>query len=181
MRKTLAITLVSLLFPVVAAAQDVSSEAPVRLPGLKAAARIIRDTDGIAHIRARNQHDLFFLQGYVHAQDRLFQMDVSRREASGTLAELVGEAALPQDVQLRTIGLHRAAELSFDVQSVRVKAALNAFAQGVNSFVQSHPLPPEYGALELTRFGPWTPAHSLAVAKLITFQRSFDIDIEPTI
>jgi penicillin amidase len=109
MRKVLAIALVSFLFPIVAAAQDFSSGAPIRLPGLKAEARIIRDTDGIAHIRARNDHDLFFLQGYVHAQERLFQMDVSRREASGTLAELLGPSALPQDVQFRTLGLRRAA------------------------------------------------------------------------
>jgi penicillin amidase len=153
----------------------------VKLPELEAAAHITRDHWGVAHISARNEHDLFFLQGYAHAQDRLFQMDVSRRIASGTLAELVGEAALAQDVQLRTIGLHRAAERSLDVQSVRVKTALNAFAQGVNSFVQSHPLPPEYGALGLTQFEPWTTAHCLAVAKLIGFQRSFDIDIDPTV
>src|SRR2546426_30751 len=154
---------------------------PVRMPGLKAAAQVTRDHWGIAHIHAQNQHDLIFLQGYVHAQDRLFQMDVSRRIASGTLAELVGEAALAQDVQLRTIGLDRAAERSLDVQSIRVKSALNAFAQGVNSYVQSHLLPPEYGALGLTQFEPWTTAHSLAVAKLIAFQRSFDIDIDPTV
>ena len=92
MRNFLMSALVSLLFGVVAVAQDSSSGAPVQLPGLKAAARITRDSDGIAHIRAQNEHDLFFLQGYVHAEDRLFQMDVSRREASGTLAELLGPA-----------------------------------------------------------------------------------------
>ena len=108
MRKFLMSALVSLLFGVVAVAQDSSSGAPVRLPSLKAAARITRDSDGIAHIRAQNEHDLFFLQGYVHAEDRLFQMDVSRREASGTLAELLGPSALAEDVQLRTIGLRRA-------------------------------------------------------------------------
>src|SRR6266705_4317105 len=57
----------------------------VKLPELRAAAQITRDTLGIAHIAARNEHDLFFLQGYVHAQDRLFQMDIDRRLASGTL------------------------------------------------------------------------------------------------
>src|ERR1043166_5073572 len=78
--------------------------APIRLSELKSAAQITRDTWGIAHINAQNDHDLFFLQGHTAAQDRLFQMDVSRRIARGTLAELVGSAALPQDVQLRTIG-----------------------------------------------------------------------------
>jgi penicillin amidase len=180
-RKASAVVFVSFLFALVAAAQDFSSGAPVRLPGLEAAARIIRDTDGIAHIRAQNEHDLFFLQGYVHAQDRLFQMDVSRREASGTLAELLGPAALPQDVQLRTIGLRRAAVRSKAVISSRALAALEAYADGVNAFVGSHPLPPEYGALELTRFEPWTVTDSLAVAKLIAFGLSFDLDIDPTI
>jgi penicillin amidase len=183
MRKFLASALVSFLFAAVAVAQDSSSGAPVQLPGLKAAARITRDTDGIAHIRAQNEHDLFFLQGYVHAQDRLFQMDVSRREASGTLAELLGPAALPQDVQLRTIGLRRAAVRSLPVISPRTRTALQAYADGVNAFVSSHShsLPPEYDALELAQVEPWTVIDSLAVAKLIAFGLSFDLDIDPTV
>jgi penicillin amidase len=151
------------------------------LPELTAAAQIARDRNGIAHIQALNDHDLFFLQGYVHAQDRLFQMDMSRRLANGTLAELLGEGALATDVQLRTIGLHRAADRSLAALSPRVRATLEAYAAGVNAAVQRHPLPPEYGALELTRFEPWTPRDSVAVAKLITFQRSFDIDVAPTV
>ena len=181
MRKFLASALVSILFAVIAVAQDSSSGAPVQLPGLKAAARITRDTDGIAHIRAQNEHDLFFLQGHVHAQDRLFQMDVSRREASGTLAELLGPAALPQDVQLRTISLRRAAVRSLPVISPRTHAALQAYADGVNAFVGSHSLSPEYDALELAQFEPWTVIDSLAVAKLIAFGLSFDLDIDPTV
>src|SRR6266849_2780428 len=181
MRKFLASALVSFLFAVVAVAQDSSSRASVQHPGLKAAARITRDTDVFAHVRAQNEHDLFFLQGYVHAQDRLFQMDVSRREASGTLAELLGPAALPQDVQLRTLGLRRAAVRSLAVISPRTRTALEAYADGVNAFVGSHPLPLEYGGLELTQFQPWTALDSLAVAKLIAFGLSFDLDIDPTI
>ncbi len=183
MRKSLASALVCFLFAAVVLAQDSSSGPPVQLPGLTAAARITRDTDGIAHIRAQNEHDLFFLQGYVHAQDRLFQMDVSRREASGTLAELLGSPALPQDVQLRTIGLRRAAVRTLPVISQRTRAALQAYADGVNAFVGSHSdsLPPEYTALELTQFEPWTVTDSLAVAKLIAFGLSFDNDIDSTV
>jgi penicillin amidase len=59
----------------------------VKIPGLRAAASVIRDVDGIPHLRATNAHDLFFRQGWVHADDRLFQMDVTRRRGSGTLAE----------------------------------------------------------------------------------------------
>jgi penicillin amidase len=88
------------------------SFSPVHLPGLRAPAKIVCDVDGIAHVQAHNEHDMAFLQGYVHAQDRLFQMDTLRREGSGTMAELVGPSAFPQDVQLRTLGLRRSADAS---------------------------------------------------------------------
>jgi len=94
-----------------------SNGQPQRLLGLQAAAQISRDSYGIAHIKAGNDHDLFFMQGWVHAQDRLFQMDYNRRQASGTLAELLGPAALAADVELRTIGIRRAAQRSLDVIS----------------------------------------------------------------
>ena len=89
----------------------------MRVPGLRAAASVVRDVDGVAHIKATNTHDLFFLQGWVHADDRLFQMDVSRRRASGTLAELLGAGALPSDVQMRTLGLRRSAERTVSLLS----------------------------------------------------------------
>jgi len=165
----------------VAAAVGPDPGAPVALAPLTAAAQVTRDTLGIAHIGAANQHDLFFLQGYVHAQDRLFQMDVNRRLGSGTLAELLGEGALPTDVQLRTIGLRRAAERSLAALSARARAAVEAYADGVNAFVSGNPLPVEYGVLELTHFEPWTALDTLTVAKLVTFDRSFDLDIDPTV
>jgi penicillin G amidase len=152
-----------------------------RLPGLHAPASVTRDVDGIAHIAARDEHDLLFLQGWVHASDRLFQMDVTRRQASGTLAELLGQAALAGDVQARTIGLRRAAERSLPAQSVEGRAALSAYAEGVNAWVSFHPLPAQYGALGLTRFAPWTPVDSLVVAKAIAFNLSFDLDTDLTV
>jgi penicillin G amidase len=152
------------------------------LAGLRAPAEITRDTNGIAHIRANQDHDLYFLQGWVHAQDRLFQMDRSRRLASGTFAELVGEAALETDVQLRTLGLRRAAERSLAVLLPQTVRALEAYAEGVNAFVASHPLPLEYGLLELSRFEPWTALDSVAVGKLVAFGLAFDLaDIDRTI
>lgn len=181
MRRTFSVCLVVLLLPMAAFAQNTSSDDSIRLPGLLAPARIVRDSHGLAHIRARNDHDLYFLQGYAHAQDRLFQMDASRREASGTLAELLGPAALPQDVQLRAIGLRRAAVRSLAVISPRARAALTAYADGVNAFVATGTLPAEYRALKLTKIAPWTPLDSLAVAKLIAFGLSFDLDIDSTI
>lgn len=153
----------------------------VQLAGLYAPARVIRDTNDIPHIKARNDHDLFFLQGYLQAQDRLFQMDVSRRRASGTLAELIGPGALPQDVQLRTMGLRRAATRSWSVETDRVKSILQAYSDGVNAYVASHSLPPEYQALKLSTFEPWTPVDSLAAIKVLGFAESFQSDIQPTL
>jgi penicillin G amidase len=83
------------------------AEAPVPLGGLREAATVTIDAEGIAHVRANNEHDLYFLQGWTHARERLFQMDSFRRLASGTYAELVGAPALPTDVALRTLGLRR--------------------------------------------------------------------------
>src|SRR6266581_8391954 len=145
-----------------------AAAAPVRVAGLLDAAEVSRDTAGIPHVRAGNEHDLFFLQGWVHAEDRLFQMDVQRRQAAGTLAELLGPGALPSDVQLRTIGLQRAAVRSLPLLSPRARAALRAYAEGVNASANAHPLPPEYDALKLTQFSPWTPLDSAAIGKLLT-------------
>lgn len=167
--------------PVTAAAPLTRSAAPARLPGLQSSARLLQDRNGITYVEAGSLHDLFFLQGWVHARDRLFQMDVSRREPSGTLAELLGKAALPGDVQARTIGLRRAAELSWAAAPPDLRAALTAYSDGVNAYVADHPLPPEYAALHLTSFQPWTPVDTLTVGKAISFELSFDLDIAPTL
>jgi penicillin G amidase len=144
-------------------------------------ATIARDTLGIPHLSARNERDLMFLQGYVHAQDRLFQMDATRRQADGTLAELLGNAALSSDVQLRTFGLRRAAERSLPLLSRATSDALKAYADGVNAYVARNTLPPEYTALEITQFRAWTPADSVAVLKLVAFGLSFELtDLDRT-
>src|SRR5262249_3390124 len=121
-------------------------------------------------------------QGWVHAEDRLFQMDVLRRTASGTLAEILGPDALASDIQLRTIGLRRAAERSLPLLSPPVVAAFQAYSDGVNAFISAHPLPLEYTtALELSAVEPWTPLDSMVVSKLLAFELSFDLDIAPTV
>src|SRR5260221_5404061 len=131
----LACTVSVLGFLAVAPAPEASapltqSSPPTRLPGLQSAARLIQDRSGVTHLEAASLHDLFFLQGWVHARDRLFQMDVSRREPSGTLAELLGKAALPGDVQARTIGLRRAAERSWAAAPPDPRAPATAHADG---------------------------------------------------
>src|SRR5688572_23207170 len=91
---------------------DATDLATRPVAGLRAAATVVRDVDGVPHIKASNANDLFLLQGWVHADDRLFQMDVLRRLGAGRLAELLGSGSLPSDVQMRTLGIRRTAERS---------------------------------------------------------------------
>jgi penicillin G amidase len=155
------------------------------LAGLNGPARIVRDVDGMPHIYAFDEHDALFLQGYVQAQDRLFQIDVLRRQASGTLAELVGagpgNSVLRSDIELRTIGLARAAERSLANYSSATRAGLEAYAAGVNAWVQRNPLPLQYAALEVTEFQPWTALDSAIIGKALAFQLSFDLDVDATL
>ncbi len=144
-------------------------------------ARVVRDKHGIPHIAARTEREVIYLQGFTHAQDRLFQMDFSRRQAEGTLAELLGAGALASDVNLRTFGLRRAAERSLPVLSQAVRDALSAYADGVNDYVARNPLPPEYATLEITTFRPWAPVDSLSIVRLIGFGLSFELtDLDRT-
>ena len=170
--------LVAALLLVAVAATAIAK--PVEVPGLRSAVKVIRDIDGIPHIIGNTEHDVVFIQGYLHAQDRFFQMDFSRRQGSGTLAELVGQPALGSDVQLRTFGLRRAAVRSLAALSPETRAGLRAYADGVNFFLNTQPLPPEYTALEITQAEPWTPLDSVVVGKLIAFGLSFDLDIGNT-
>jgi penicillin G amidase len=155
--------------------------ATVSVPGLSGPVRIVRTTEGIPHISAPTERDAWFGQGWVHAQDRLFQMDYLRRVGSGTVAELLGPDALPSDVQLRTLGLRRAAERTWEVATPLLRSALTAYTAGVNASIARHPLPPEYQALELTSVAPWTPVDSIVVGKLVAFQLSFDLDLDNTL
>ena len=180
MSSTIRIIATFLLAAIAATAFADSDSRPVKVPGLKSPVKVIRDVDGIPHIIGRSEHDVIFMQGFVHAQDRFFQMDFSRRQASGTLAELVGQPALASDVQLRTFGLRRAAERTLAALSAETLAGLQAYADGVNFYLATEPLPPEYGILELTQADPWTPLDSVAIGKLIAFGLSFDLDIGNT-
>ena len=90
-------------------------------------------------------------------------------------AELLGSSALSSDIQLRTIGIRRAAEASVPALSAATRAGLKAYAEGVNAYAMSHPLPPEYQRIEVTRFRPWTDVDSVSIFKLITFQLSFEL------
>lgn len=144
---------------------------------------IAYDEEDIPHIQGDNltENDIAFAQGYAQAAQRFFEMDVTRRFASGTMTELVGEAALADDIQVRTLGLRRGAWETWVAMNNEGRAWLKAYTDGVNTWLNNQPLPPEYGALELTRATPWTPVDSLVVAKALAFQLSFDLDIDLTI
>ncbi|MEJ2514618.1 MAG: penicillin acylase family protein [Gammaproteobacteria bacterium] len=148
----------------------------ISAPGLSAPATVYRDAEGIARIEAGSAEDLYFVTGWIHAQDRLFQMDLTRRQPSGTLAELFGKSSLPGDVEARTIGLRRAAERSWDAISEEGREALTAYAAGVNAWVAANTLPPEYGLLGISTFEPWTEIDSLVIGAAIAFSLSFDLD-----
>ncbi|MGQ0801712.1 MAG: DUF4394 domain-containing protein [Pseudomarimonas sp.] len=155
----------------------VSPTAPSALvpaAGLRAPGSITYDANGVPTITASNDEDAAWLMGYAHARDRFWQMDTLRRTASGTLAELVGAPALANDVQLRTLGLRRAAWATWARTPDVLKAQLKSYAEGVNSWLSQNSLPVEYAGLELTSADQWTPVDSLVIAKLLAFQLSFD-------
>lgn len=149
--------------------------------GLKGTVTLYEDARGIPTIVGSSESDVAFVQGYVHARDRFFQMDYFRRLGSGRLAELVGAPALSTDVQLRTFGLRRAALASWKILDTETKGILQSYANGVNSWLNNNPLPPEYIGLELTHVAPWSPLDSLTYTKLLAFNLSFDLDIDATI
>src|SRR2546425_11832818 len=104
-------------------AQDLPIGRMTLLNGMQQPGMVIREANGIPHVFALNTHDAWFLNGWLHAQDRLFQMDTNRRIASGTLGEVLGSAALSNDVQLRTLGLRRAAEATLPTLGADARAA----------------------------------------------------------
>lgn len=160
-----------------AAPGDLPASPRLELSGLYAPVRMVRDTEGIPHIFAANDHDAYLALGYVQAADRFFQMDYRRRLFSGTLAELMGPSALDSDIQFRTLGLRRAAERSLEVYSPEARQLLETYSDGINAWLSrpDRQLPPEYALLELSEVSPWTPLDSLVIAKGIAFGLSFDL------
>lgn len=142
-------------------------DADLRLLGLHERVEVLRDKYGVPHIFAGDMHDLFFAQGYVTAQDRLWQMDIYRRAAQGRLAEVLGEPALESDRFMRTLGLGRAALLDQSVISDDARGVLEAYMEGVNKFLHEHgeSLPVEFTILGY-RPEPWTVLDTLSVVKL---------------
>ncbi|HYG56953.1 MAG TPA: penicillin acylase family protein, partial [Symbiobacteriaceae bacterium] len=136
----------------------------LELAGLRDKVEVYIDDVGIPHIYAGNVHDLYFAQGYITAQDRLWSMDLLRRAASGRLAEILGEKALPLDRHFRDIGLHRAAEASYHLYQAETRTVLDAYAAGVNARISEGKLPLEFLLLRY-RPQPWSAVDTLTIGK----------------
>jgi penicillin amidase len=128
--------------------------------GVEAPATIVRDTRGIPHIRARNEHDLFFLEGYEQGTDRLFQLDIDRRFVAGRLAEVFGDQALQSDEQARVFDIDAIANAQLAALPAGLRANVEAFSDGVNAAIRTRPLPPEFRALAYAP-QPWTAKDSI--------------------
>lgn len=133
---------------------------------------VTRDEIGVPHILAKSDADLYRAQGYVQAQDRLFQMDLARRQASGMLAEVIGEAAVETDKYFRTFSLRHAAELSWEDYDAKSRQILEWYAEGVNAFIDevkgTSKLSYEF---KLLGYVPesWTPLDSLTIGKYMAY------------
>jgi penicillin amidase len=138
----------------------------ISLKGLKAPVEVYRDRHGIPHIRASNERDVFFAQGFVTAQDRLWQMECDRRRSLGRWAEVVGQSALEQDIMMRRFRLEASARADYEAVSDQTREMFDAYARGVNAFTETtQTLPIEYKITRLTP-EPWQPWDSLAVYKV---------------
>lgn len=155
------------------------------VPGLQDTVVVQRDGHGIPTITARTADDLLFAQGFVHAQDRFWEMDFRRHMTSARLSELFGESQLPTDAFLRTLGWHRIAEEEVDALPTDVRDYYVAYADGVNAYLAERSgggLALEYTVLGLQNRGyepePWTPADSVAWLKAMAWDLRTNIEDE---
>ncbi len=157
----------------------------VQVNGLKDTVNIYRDEMGIPHIYASSVYDLFFAQGYVHAQDRFWQMDSWRHIGSGTLSEMFGKGQVETDTFLRTLGWEQTAAAEWDGLDAGAREILLAYTDGVNAYLKDHTgtaLSLEYAVLKLLSpdytVKPWTPVNSLTWGKAMAWDLRGNMDEE---
>ncbi|MEO8665656.1 MAG: penicillin acylase family protein [Ignavibacteria bacterium] len=143
----------------------------VKVQGLSSKVNIYKSELGVSQIFSENEKDMYFSLGYIHAQDRLWQMDLSRRVAEGRLSEILGKDVLDYDILFRTIGLNKAAARQYDKLSPKSKEILSSYCKGVNYFIESNSkqLPLEF---DILNYKPevWNPEHSLMIIKLVGWE-----------
>lgn len=138
----------------------------VAISGLSTPVDVRFDAQGVPHVRAVLEVDAWRALGWLHASDRLFQMELRRRAARGRLSELFGPAALDRDREARRLGYAALAEKDWDAAGDEDRDILSAYADGVNAFLDSHPVPLELSALGVP-LEPWTPIDTLAFQRLM--------------
>lgn len=161
---------------------------PTAVSGLAAPSTILREQGtGILHISAQSEADLFWSQGFAHAQRRLWQMEFQRRVGSGTLSAVVGSGGLDIDKTMRVLGMYAAAEAAFPVLSNRSQTVLNAYAAGVNAYISGvnarkpgFAVPMELYLIGPYQIAPWKPADSIVWAKVMSYSLGGNMDRELT-
>lgn len=161
------------------------SDGEIQLSGLDGLVDIYRDSLGVPHIYANSQHDLFFAQGYVHAQDRFWQMDFWRHQGAGRLTELLGKNLLETDTFLRTLGWERVAQEELMLLDAESLAILDAYSEGVNAYLAGQTgsaLALEYAFLPILNRDyqpkPWTPLNTMTWAKAMAWDLRGNMDTE---
>lgn len=161
------------------------TEGELTAPGLDGEVQIYRDGYGVPHIYATSHHDLFFAQGYIHAQDRFWQMDFWRHLGAGRLSELLGKSMLDTDKFLRTLGWERVAQQELDLLGKEEIGILEAYSAGVNTYLRQNSgasLSLEYYFLKLINKDyqpdPWTPLNSLTWGKAMAWDLRSNLDTE---
>ncbi len=140
--------------------------------------RIVRDEYGVPFLSASRDEDVYFAMGYVHAQDRMWQLEYQRRVVQGRLSEVLGKKTVDQDAWLRTLGLHQSARSAWDALSEPARRSLEAYADGVNAWLdEEHSLPIEFHLLGI-RPERWTPVDSLAWSKMFALNLAGNLEKE---
>ena len=142
------------------------------VPGIAEPVRIVRDRNGVPHIYAQTSDDAMFALGFVHAQDRLYQMESQRRIGAGRVSEVAGSSTLGIDRMMRVLGLYRRAEADYEHLERETRLALDAYSAGVNAYLRyrREKLPPEF--LLIGEPEPWKPADTLVWGKLMALNLS---------
>ncbi|HEX4506475.1 MAG TPA: penicillin acylase family protein [Alphaproteobacteria bacterium] len=145
----------------------------VKLPGLAAPVDLVWDRNDVPHVFAKSLRDAYRTLGWLHARDRLWQMETQRRIGQGRLAELVGTLGLGFDEEMRVLGFYRLAEANYATLDPDVRADIDAYTAGVNDYLQhpAAPLPIEFQLLHVTP-EPWKPADTLVWGRLMALQLS---------
>jgi penicillin amidase len=148
-----------------------------RLTGISANVKVLTDARGVPHIFASNEKDAAAALGYLHASNRFFQMEMTRRAGAGRLSEILGEDLLNFDKKMRLLRFYRLVQQNFAELSPELQAVLRAYAAGVNAFLQEGPLPPEFALLGI-KPAVWQPYDGLYWAKMMSWQLAGDLDGE---